>query len=604
MNKQFQNFLFKVSLFVIAYLALVRINLAYLMGTGAVSVFWLPSGLAIAAGLIGGKRYLWGVFVGAFIAYSFDHSIAVALGLALAALLEGYCGTWLVTRVGKLDRNLGNHADILKLVSLAGFVATTIGALVGTATLLLSGILTEQTYLSALCRWWMGDALGIILLTPFILTWQRPPENWQQSKRFVEIVLVLSIAFLVGQVVFMGWLHDSLGYFPKGYLMFMFITLVALRLGTHGALTVMLIAAVQGLLGAIHGVGYFANDIADSLLVNFWFYMVVLSFVGIALAIFISAEKRDKEALRDQERFFRLITENIDDFIAVLDLDGKRLYNSPSYAKLFGDPKNLLRTDSFAEVHPEDRDRVKQVFRETVQTGIGQRIEYRFILPDGSIRFMESRGGVIRNVEGELLCIAVVSHDITERKKTDEKIYTLAYYDPLTQLPNRLMLKDRFNLAMAANKRNRRYGALMVIDLDNFKPINDNYGHDAGDVLLKEAARRIAGSVREVDTVARFGGDEFVVILSALEEDQALSKEHAARIAEKIRFKVAEPYFIETKAEDGSRKVIEHHCTASIGVTTFFSNEVSQDDIFKCADMAMYTAKESGRDQIKFYEQS
>jgi diguanylate cyclase (GGDEF)-like protein len=163
------------------------------------------------------------------------------------------------------------------------------------------------------------------------------------------------------------------------------------------------------------------------------------------------------------------------------------------------------------------------------------------------------------------------------------------------------MLKDSFNLAMAASKRSGKYSALMVLDLDNFKPINDQYGHTAGDLLLMEASRRIASSLREIDTVARFGGDEFVVILTGLDIDKSQSEALALAVAEKIRLKVAEPYIISTKTEAGDALEIEHHCTSSIGIALFFGSAASQEDVFKWADMAMYMAKEAGRNQIKVH---
>ncbi len=598
-----QNLTFplKLSLLAILYGLLVRVSLVYLTANDTASILWLPSGLSLAVLLILGRRYIASIFIGTLVAYLFDHSILSALGLALGASFEALLALLVLNRSARLGRDFNSIVENLHLILLAGLISTIVGAFVGAGTLLLSGLISEQAYLTTLCRWWMGDALGMMILTPFILVWQTTPKIWRQPKQLIEMLLLLALAFGIGQIAFMGVLDSVIGSFSKGYLMFMFITLVALRSGMHGTLTVIFMAAIQGLVGAMHGVGYFADDIATTQLLNYWFYMVALSFVGVLLSAFITAEQRDKESLQDQERFFRLITDNIDDLIAVLDLDGKRLYNSPSYAKLFGDPRNLLLTDSFAEVHPDDRERVKQVFRETVQTGIGQRIEYRFLLQDGSIRYMESRGGVIRNVDGELRCIAVVSHDITERKETDEKIYALAYYDPLTHLPNRLMLKDRFNLAMAASKRSGKYSALMVLDLDNFKPINDQYGHTAGDLLLMEASRRIASSLREIDTVARFGGDEFVVILTGLDIDKSQSEALALAVAEKIRLKVAEPYIISTKTEAGDALEIEHHCTSSIGIALFFGSAASQEDVFKWADMAMYMAKEAGRNQIKVH---
>ncbi len=190
---------------------------------------------------------------------------------------------------------------------------------------------------------------------------------------------------------------------------------------------------------------------------------------------------------------------------------------------------------------------------------------------------------------------------IIERSRTEEKIRSLAYYDALTQLPNRRMLDDRLGLAMALSKRSSRYGALMFLDLDNFKPLNDTHGHSVGDLLLIQAAQRISACVREMDTVARFGGDEFVVMLSELNEDKAESVAMAGQVAEKIRSALAEPYVLTVKHNGKADELVEHCCTASIGVALFVNHEASLDDILKWADLAMYQAKDAGRNSIWFY---
>ncbi len=317
----------------------------------------------------------------------------------------------------------------------------------------------------------------------------------------------------------------------------------------------------------------------------------------------ITERKHAEEAVREQEGFFRMIAENTEDFIAVLDLEGRRLYNSPSYARLFiGAPDAMKGTDSFADVHPDDREQVKNAFRETVRSGIGLQTEYRFVLTDGSIRHMESIGGLIRNSQGQPSRVIVVSRDITERKEAEEQIRNLAFYDTLTHLPNRRMLDDRLKHAMAASKRSGRYGALMFLDMDNFKTLNDRQGHTAGDLLLKEVASRINRCVRGVDTVARFGGDEFVVVLGELDMDKAESIRLASIVAEKIRAALAERYILKIQQAGREQTTIEHHCTSSIGVMLFIDYEADAEDILKWADMAMYRAKAAGRNSVRFYE--
>jgi len=196
--------------------------------------------------------------------------------------------------------------------------------------------------------------------------------------------------------------------------------------------------------------------------------------------------------------------------------------------------------------------------------------------------------------------VVVVSRDITERIKYDEEIRNLAFYDTLTQLPNRRLLNDRLDQAMAASKRSGLYGALMFFDLDNFKSLNDTHGHSVGDLLLVEVAHRINHCVREVDTVARLGGDEFVVVFSELDVDKAKSATQASIVAEKIRAVLAEPYMLRIQHEGKAETTIEHHCTSSIGAVLFINHEASSEDIIKWADMAMYQAKEAGGNLIQF----
>ena len=316
----------------------------------------------------------------------------------------------------------------------------------------------------------------------------------------------------------------------------------------------------------------------------------------------ITERKRDEDAVRAQEEFFRMIAENVDDFLAVLDLEGRRLYNSPSYANLFGSTDVMKGTDSFAEVHPDDVEQVKQAFRETVRSGRSHRLDFRFVLADGSIHYMESCGALIRNSHGQALHVVVVSRDITERIKKEDEIRNLAFYDALTQLPNRRLLNDRLDQAMAANKRSGRYGALLFLDLDNFKQLNDIHGHSVGDLLLVEAARRITSCVREMDTVARFGGDEFVVVLSELNESQAESIAQAEIVAKKINTVLSERYVLAVQNSGKEATTIKHHCTSSIGVVMFVNHEVGAEDIIKWADLAMYQAKEAGGNRVWFYD--
>lgn len=196
----------------------------------------------------------------------------------------------------------------------------------------------------------------------------------------------------------------------------------------------------------------------------------------------------------------------------------------------------------------------------------------------------------------------VFCRDICERKRVENAMRDLAYYDALTGLPNRRMLSDRLAQAMAGSKRNNLYGALMFLDLDNFKPLNDQYGHEVGDVLLIEASNRIKQCLREIDTVARFGGDEFVVMLTELSLNKNIAIEQSRLVAEKIKEAIGQPFELDVKLKDGTSKVILHRCTASVGVVLFINHEMNEQDLLNYADKAMYQAKRDGRNQVRFFE--
>lgn len=198
--------------------------------------------------------------------------------------------------------------------------------------------------------------------------------------------------------------------------------------------------------------------------------------------------------------------------------------------------------------------------------------------------------------------VFAAARDITERKLAEKQILELALHDPLTRLPNRRLLTERLGQTMVAGKRSGRFSALMFLDLDNFKPLNDTHGHHVGDLLLMEVARRIVSCVRSVDVVARFGGDEFVVILSELGVDAKQSAVQTRLIAEKLRAMLDKPYVLTYQHEELPEKIVDHPCTASIGVVIFKDHEGSQLDVLKWADSAMYQAKEAGGNRVCFHD--
>jgi diguanylate cyclase (GGDEF)-like protein/PAS domain S-box-containing protein len=307
------------------------------------------------------------------------------------------------------------------------------------------------------------------------------------------------------------------------------------------------------------------------------------------------------EALRVSESRYRRLFETAQDGILLLNADTAQIEDvNPYLIKMLGYShdeflgKKLWEVGSFADIAQS-----KEMFTELqtkgyvryddlpLKTKAGARIQVEFV-------------SNTYDCEG-IKVIQCNIRDITERCRVEGQIYDLAFHDSLTQLPNRRHLKDRLEQTMAASKRSGRYGALMFLDLDNFKPLNDSHGHDVGDLLLVEVAHRISSCVREMDTVARFGGDEFMVMLPELDEDKDKSATQASIVAEKIRVFLAKPYVLKIEQEGKAKTSIEYCLTSSIGVMLFINHDGSADDIVKCADLAMYRAKNAGRNLIRFY---
>eukprot|EP01031_Cornospumella_fuschlensis_P008640 gene8640-10651_t len=218
-------------------------------------------------------------------------------------------------------------------------------------------------------------------------------------------------------------------------------------------------------------------------------------------------------------------------------------------------------------VLPEDLPQVQRSAITSVRKLVPWQCEYRVRMPDGSVRWHMTNAIPHREPDG-----SVVSHgftmDITDRKRAEQEIERLAFFDALTGLPNRRLLLDRLQRSIAACQRTRNLGALLFIDLDNFKDLNDTLGHDMGDQLLAQVATRLVGSVREADTVARFGGDEFVVMLEALAPDLQDAATQAETVAEKLLASLNQPFEL-----DGA----QHYSTPSIGITLFGDERLTVD---------------------------
>ncbi|OIQ73428.1 cyclic di-GMP phosphodiesterase Gmr [mine drainage metagenome] len=219
---------------------------------------------------------------------------------------------------------------------------------------------------------------------------------------------------------------------------------------------------------------------------------------------------------------------------------------------------------------------------------------------DGERTYLATKGP-LRGADGQVFGMFGISRDITERKAVASQIEHLAFYDSLTDLPNRRLMLDRLKQAQTSCARRNQYGALMLIDLDNFKTLNDTQGHDVGDRLLVQVASRLRCAIRSGDTIARLGGDEFVAILEDLDASVDAAAVQAQSVAEKIQTQLNLAYTLQQSLPDTSPSH-QHHCTSSIGITLFHDHSISVDELMKRADTAMYQAKAGGRNTLRFFD--
>jgi diguanylate cyclase (GGDEF)-like protein len=284
-------------------------------------------------------------------------------------------------------------------------------------------------------------------------------------------------------------------------------------------------------------------------------------------------QRRLARQLRESEAFLQAILDNAPTSISAHDLSGQLILSNRHHAQ------HACHTED--HVPPMLPQHAPLECEETRTDADGSQRTYltvRFALPQ---------------VHGRGPSVGTISVDITARKQAEEQIRNLAFYDPLTLLPNRRMLVDRLQQAFSSSARSRRHGAVFFIDLDHFKTLNDTLGHDHGDLLLQEVARRLVASVRGEDTVARIGGDEFVVMVVNLASTTRAAAAQAAVVGEKILKAVSLPCMLKSHL---------HRVTPSVGVSLFSGRDLAVDEVVKRADQAMYQAKAAGRGTVRFFD--
>lgn len=324
--------------------------------------------------------------------------------------------------------------------------------------------------------------------------------------------------------------------------------------------------------------------------------LALLLVAALAGALLLRRQVREKTRhLLASEQRLNTILDSVEACIYIKDTQLRYQYANRKVCELFGQSleqvigktdEQFFDMDTAINLHENDRRVLK----------LGERVEAEetnLSLSDGSVHAYLSVKLPLRNAQGQIYALCGISTDISEHKKNLEKINQLAFYDPLTRLPNRRLLLDRLQQALAKHARGLQQGALLFIDLDNFKDLNDTLGHDMGDQLLQQVAERLSSHVRAQDTLARLGGDEFVLMLEGLSLQPAQAVSQVEHVGNKVIAALAAPYNLHGH---------NHISTASIGIALFPGEHSTVDDVLKRADMAMYQAKAAGRNAMRFFD--
>ncbi len=577
-------------------------------GSSAASQHWegapptyLPSGLIVALLLFGGPIYAPLVFASALVAALLNYHRHFFGWCGLPGILAIYI--WYVAAAAMLRRHwrinprLSGVRDVGRYV-LVFLTAEVLSATTGMLTLLGDGYITSNDSLRTLMDWWASDSIAILTFSPFLLVIIAPRiSHWMGSTTGLSSLISCRDAIsrsdlleISGQFVAVAaaiWLvfgfAPAMPYQPL-YLLFIPLIWVAVRRGLPGA-ALTTFAINLGLTAAAC-----LTRVPRGSLPRLQLAMLTLGLTSLCLGAVVTQGKRSESKLRQSEAglreaqrvgrlgswAFNLKTGRVtwsDELYRILGFD-------PSLPPpVFAQQEKILTKESWQQLTAE--------FGKALVTGGAFELELEVVRHDKATVWIRIRGERQHSATGEATGLCGIAQDITLNKHAEKQVQFLAYYDALTGLPNRILLSDRLTQALASARRRGESIGLLFLDLDRFKIINDSLGHSIGDLLLHEVATRLREQTRDPDTVARIGGDEFLIVLNGIR-----GSSDAAAAAQRIISAIASEFVIQGR----SLKI-----SCSLGICVYPEHGEDAESLIKNADAAMYGAKENGRNRYRFF---
>lgn len=727
-----------ISLVALLYLGAAQGGLALAVVHGNVTAVWPPSGLALAALLLFGLRYWPGVFLGAFAVNWLTGVSPLACTLiAIGNTAECLIGAYLIQRWCQDNPPFSRVSDTLKFVLVGALFATTIAAGIGAGSLIITGAAAKGLFADLFLTWWLGDATGMLVFTPLIVTWLLQPNPGWGLERTAELLLLSLCTVALSYLVFGGSPVFDHIHHPIAFVILPAVIWAALRFGTHGAATSIFMISLIAIWGTAQGAGPFVQSNLNESLLLLQGFIGLSAIMSMILCATVSereyAEARLHESQKNLERRVLERTKELADTNTILqeseqrlsmaqriahmgnwdwDLASNAIYWSDEIYRILGlvPQSSDISYDMFINaIHADDVALVKSTMSKTLDQRLPYNLIHRVLLPNGDQRVVRVQGEVTHDRANNPLRMVGTLQDITEEhaaqdklrqaatvfettadgvlitdrdinivavnkafckitgynehevlgknprilqsgrhdadfyenlmstlkskgkwqgeiwdrrrdgsvypkwqtissvtdeagrlthyvgvfsdtsaiKQSEEKLQHLVHHDALTDLPNRLLLNARLRHALQLAHRENQQIAVLFLDLDRFKNINDTLGHPLGDRLLELVAKRLRLCVREEDTLARLGGDEFVMVLERHNDSR-----HAAALAQEVLDELAKP--IELNGHDV-------FITASVGISIYPQDGRDETSLLKNADAAMYMAKNQGRNGYQFY---
>jgi diguanylate cyclase (GGDEF)-like protein/PAS domain S-box-containing protein len=588
----------KLTIFIlvaIAYFVTAWLGLMVPYKESVATLIWLPTGIAVGAIMRWGKVNILAVFIASFLVeltvLPLSTSILVAITNTLGPVLTAY----LLPKF-HFNHHLYKQKDILLMI-LVALLGMSICATGGVFSLYITGLANADHLLNIGFIWWLGDSLGVLLALPLVLNIGRKGTFSCDNKCYQLLAWI--ILFVCVELIIVSSVPDL----NKQFILSMFVILPMLIWASMsfgivgGSFFVIILSSIAVWLTSQGAGNFYSHNISEGVF-SLWTFMVALVVTMLLISALQSERNLALKTIQKHDKKLRAVIDGAFDAILTIDTAGLLVEFNPAAERIFGYKKDEVIGKLMSELIIPARYRTahhaghQQYVMSGVKHIFNQRIELVAMRADGSEFPIELTLTALK--DADLSLVTGFVRDISEQKKARQEIENFAYYDALTALPNRRLLIDRYQHAILIAQRASTYCGLLFIDLDKFKTLNDTKGHDVGDQLLIEVAKRVQNTVRAGDTVARLSGDEFVVIIENLDASATVAYQQVSEVAQKLLAELNKPYYL---------SFFEFVTSASIGITLFNDNQLTFEDHLRHADTAMYLSKDSGGNTYRFYDQ-